>query len=134
MSFVKKSPWLFHLNTGGCNGCDIEIVSCIAPGFDIERFGCRLVGSPRHADIILVTGPVNRHSLERIKRVVHQSPKERVVIGLGSCTISGGMFKESYNTDPPLDKHLPVTLYIPGCPPKPEAIIAGLKKALEALK
>ncbi len=134
MTFVKKSPWIFHLNTGSCNGCDIEAVACVTPGFDIERLGAKLVGSPRHADIILVTGPVNKHSLERIKTVVEQAPKGKVIVGIGACTISGGLFKDSYNTDPPLGKHMPVTMYIPGCPPKPEAIIAGLAKALEALK
>ena len=133
MDFIKKSPWLYHLNTGGCNGCDLEILACLTPKFDVERLGCVLKGSPRHADILLVSGIVTKKSLERVKRVYAQMPKKKIVIALGSCGATGGIFKEGYNTAGPIDKIMPVDMYIPGCPPRPQAIIYGIKKALERL-
>jgi membrane-bound hydrogenase subunit mbhJ len=134
MDFIKKSPWIYHLNTGGCNGCDLEVIACLTPRFDIERFGCVMKGSPRHADILLVSGIVTRKTLDRVKRVYAQMPKKKIVIALGSCGITGGIFKEGYNEAGPIDRIIPVDMYIPGCPPRPEAIIYGIKKALERLE
>lgn len=127
---LLKSPWVFHLSTGSCNNCDIETLDCLTPRFDIERFGMLLVGSIKHADVLLVTGSCNRMSVERLKRLYEQVPKPCLVVGIGTCTGSRGMFVESYNCPVPLDHIIPVDVYIPGCPPKPEAIMAGVVKLI----
>ena len=131
---LLKSPWVFHLSTGSCNNCDIEILDCLTPRFDIERFGMLLVGSIKHADVLLVTGSVNRQCISRIKDLYEQMPKPCLVVGIGECSLSRGMFIHSYNCPVPLDKIIPVDVYIPGCPPKPEAIIAGVVKLIEKVK
>ncbi|HDD64874.1 MAG TPA: NADH-quinone oxidoreductase subunit NuoB [Firmicutes bacterium] len=132
---LKKSLWVYHLCTGGsCNNCDIEILDCLTPRYDIERFGMVLVGSPRHADVLLCTGIVNKKCLKRVKEVYNQTPKPCVVVAVGTCACSGGIFRDGYEMAGPLDKVIPVDVYIPGCPPKPEAIIAGIVKFLEKLK
>jgi Ni,Fe-hydrogenase III small subunit len=132
---LLKSPWVFHLATGSCNNCDIEILDCLTPRFDIERFGMRLVGSIRHADVLLVTGSCNRKSMLRVKKIYEeQVPKPCVVVAVGECAMSRGMFLHSYNCPRPLDKDIPVDVYIPGCPPKPEAIIAGVVKLINKIK
>jgi len=130
----EKSPWLFHLNTGSCNGCDIEIVSVITPRYDAERMGFKLTGSPRHADIILVTGPITSQSKDRLIRTLAQVPDPKVVVSIGSCPRSTNVFNGSYSVEGPLDKYVPIDVSIAGCPPKPEAIIDGLAKAIEILK
>jgi len=130
---LKKSPWVFHVAAASCNNCDIEILAALTPRFDIERFGIVLVGSPRHADALLVTGVINRKTLPRVIRVYEQTPKPCLVIGVGACSCSKHMFEDSYNVVGPYDKHIPVDVYIPGCPPKPEAIILGVVKALQKL-
>lgn len=131
---LLKSPWVFHLSTGSCNNCDIEILDCLTPRFDIERFGMLLVGSIRHADVLLCTGSVNRKCLPRVKQIYDEAPKPIVVVAIGECSLSRGMFIHSYNCPVPLDKIIPVDVYIPGCPPKPEAIIAGVVNAIEKIK
>jgi Ni,Fe-hydrogenase III small subunit len=130
---LKKSPWVFHVAAASCNNCDIEILDVLTPRFDVERFGIVLVGSPRHADALLVTGFLNRKSLPRVLRVYEQTPKPCLVIGVGTCTCSKHLFSSSYNAVGPYDKYIPVDVYIPGCPPKPEAIILGVVKALGKL-
>ncbi len=130
---LKKSPWVFHLGASGCNNCDIEVIDCLTPRFDVERFGILLVGSPRHADVLLVSGMINRHALPRVKRVYEQTPNPKIVVAIGSCPLTGHMFRDSYNYVMPLDKIIPVDIYVPGCPPKPEAIISGIVKALKKL-
>ena len=127
---LLKSPWVFHMSTGSCNNCDIEILDCLTPRFDIERFGMILAGSIRHADVLLVTGSANRKSMERVKRLYEQVPKPCLVVAIGECSLSRGMFIHSYNCPVPIDKIIPVDVYIPGCPPKPEAIIAGVVKLI----
>jgi len=129
--FRKKSPWLLHFNTGGCNGCDIELIAALTPRYDVERFGMQLRGSPRHADILVVTGPVTRQTKDRLIRIYEQMPEPKLVVAVGSCPASGCVFHDCYNVLGPLDKFIPVDAYVPGCPPKPEAIIFGLVKALE---
>ncbi len=124
-----RSLWVFHLNTGSCNGCDIEIVALLTPRYDVERFGIKLVGSPKHADVLLVTGPVNRKMLPRLKLIYDQTPDPKAVIVVGTCGSSGGVFYDSYNIVGPVDKHIPVDVYVPGCPIRPEAIINGVLKA-----
>ena len=131
---LLKSPWVFHLSTGSCNNCDIEVLDCLTPRFDIERFGMILAGSIKHADVLFVTGSVNRQSAIRLKRVYAQAPKPIFVVAVGECSLSRGMFIHSYNCPLPLDKVIPVDVYIPGCPPKPEAIIAGVVKMIEKVK
>lgn len=126
-----KSPWLFHLNTGSCNGCDLEIVAALTPRYDIERLGCMLVGSPRHADVLLITGPVTRQMLPHVIRVYEQVPEPKVVVAVGSCAISGGPFIGSQMIEGPLDKIIPVDVYVAGCPPRPEAIIRGVVTAVK---
>jgi len=122
------------MSTGSCNNCDIEILDCLTPRFDIERFGMILAGSIKHADILLVTGSGNRKSMERVKRIYEQMPKPALVVAVGECAMSRGMFIHSYNCPVPIDKIMPVDIYIPGCPPKPEAIIAGIVKLIEKVK
>ncbi len=127
---LKKSPWAFHLSTGSCNNCDIELLDALTPRFDVERFGILLVGSPRHADILFVTGIVTVQALPRLIHVYNQIAKPCLVIALGTCACTGGIFDGSYHQIGPVDKIIPVDVYIPGCPPKPEAIISGVVKAL----
>lgn len=130
---LLKSPWVFHLCSGSCNNCDIEILDCLTPRFDVERFGMLLVGSVRHADVLLCTGIVNKQGEPRVKRIYEQTPKPCVVVAVGSCALSQQIFKGSYAAARPLDEVIPVDVYIPGCPPKPEAIIAGVMKLIEKM-
>ena len=126
---LKRALWIYHVNTGSCNGCDIEIVASLTPRYDIERFGIKLVGSPRHADVLLVTGPVTRQMEPRLRRVFAQTPDPKVVMVIGSCGAEAGVFHESYNLVGPVDQIIPVDVYVLGCPPRPEAIIEGVVKA-----
>ena len=136
---LKKSPWVYHVAASPCNNCDIEILDLLTPRFDVERFGIKLVGSPRHADALLVTGCVNRHVKPRVIEVFNATPKPRVVFLIGACACSMTMFKDSYNTTEPADKIFravdpdAIIAYVPGCPPKPEAMILGVVKALQTL-
>lgn len=130
---MEKSPWLYHLNTGSCNGCDIELVSVITPRYDAERLGFKLAGSPKHADIVVVTGPITEQSRERLVRTLEQIPEPRVIVSMGSCPRSCNVFAGSYSVAGPLDKYVPIDVSIAGCPPKPEAIIQGLARAAEIL-
>ena len=131
---LAKSPWVFHLSAGSCNNCDIEILDLLTPRFDVERFGALLVGSARHADALLVTGAMNRKSAKRVRTVYEQTAKPCLVIAFGACALGQGIFREGYSITVPLDEIIPVDVYIPGCPPKPEAMIAGIVKGLEKLK
>ncbi|WOF16363.1 NADH-quinone oxidoreductase subunit B family protein [Methanoplanus sp. FWC-SCC4] len=131
---LKRSLWVFHFNSGSCNGCDIEIVASLMPRYDPERFGIKLVGSPRHADVLLVTGPVVHAMADRLRRVYEQTPDPKVVICVGACGQSGGAFFDSYNLDGPVGEVIPVDVYVPGCAPRPEAIIYGVVKAIAKLE
>lgn len=125
-----KSPWLFHLNTGSCNGCDIEVVAAVTPRYDVERLGCVLVGSPRHADVLLITGPVTRQMVSRVIRVYEQVPEPKAVVAIGSCAASCAPFLGSYAVKGPVDRVIPVDAYVIGCPPRPEAIVRGIVDAI----
>ena len=127
---LTKSIYVFHLSSGSCNNCDIEVLDCLTPRFDIERFGIVLVGSIKHADVLLCTGSANRQTIPRIKKLYNDMPKPGFVVALGACGSSRGLFKDSYNTGAPLDEIIPVDAYIPGCPPKPEAMIGGIVKLI----
>jgi len=136
---LKKSPWVFHVNAGACNNCDIEIVDLLTPKFDVERFGIKLVGSPRHADALLVTGVGTRQAAKRLQEVYRQTPKPCVVFAIGACACGTGIFNSGYHVVGPVDKIIKeidpnaIIAYVPGCPPKPEAMISGVVKALSAL-
>ena len=130
---AAKSPWLFHINAGSCNGCDIEIVSVLTPRYDAERVGFKLTGSPRHADIAVVTGPVTKQSLPRVLRTLEQIPEPKCIVTCGSCPQSGNVFKDSYSVAGPLSRYVHVDVDIAGCAPKPEAIIDGLLLAAKIL-
>ncbi len=129
-----NSPWVIHFNSGSCNGCDIEILATLTPRYDVERFGVKLQGSPRHADVLICTGPVTRQARERLERVYEQMPEPKFVIAVGSCAISGGAFQGCYNVIGHVDEVIPVDVYVPGCPPRPEAIIDGVVKLLGKLQ
>ncbi|MCL0042176.1 NADH-quinone oxidoreductase subunit B family protein [Thermodesulfovibrionales bacterium] len=131
---LSRSPWLFHLNTGSCNGCDIEILTALTPTFDLERFGAKLVGTPRHADIILATGPVTVKALPKVLKVYEQAPDPKIVVVVGNCGCSGGIFEGGYPVVGPLNKIIPVTAYVIGCPPRPQAILHGVAEVIKVLR
>jgi len=125
-----RSLWVYHANTGACNGCDIEVINVLTPYYDAERFGIKLVASPRHADVLLVSGPVTRQVVEATKRLYEAVPSPKLVFAIGSCACGGGIWFDTYNVVGGADKVIPVDFYIPGCPPKPEAILYGVAVAL----
>ena len=129
-----NSPWLLHFNSGSCNGCDIEILATLTPRYDLERFGVKLMGSPRHADVLVCTGAITRQARDRLLRIYEQMHEPKFVIAVGACALSGGVFHDCYNVMGGIDHLLPVDAYIPGCPPRPEAIIDGVVKLLGSLK
>ncbi len=129
-----KSPWIIHFNTGACNACDIEIVAAITPRYDMERFGVQLKGTPRHADVLVCSGPVTRQIRERLVRIYEQMPEPKFVVAVGTCACSGGVFEGCYNVEGGIDSVIPVSAYIPGCPASPEAIIDGVVKLLKSLE
>ena len=131
---AAKSPWLFHINAGSCNGCDIELVAVLTPRYDAERLGFELAGTPRHADIVVVSGPITAQSKDRVIRTIEQVPDPKVIVTLGSCPRSCNVFKGSYSVVGPLDKYVDIDVSIAGCAPKPEAIIDGLALATQILK
>ena len=130
---MSKSPWLFHINAGSCNGCDIELVAVLTPRYDAERLGFKLTGTPRHADVVVVTGPVTKQVLPRVLRAISQVPEPRVIVTMGYCPQSGNVFRGSYSVAGPLSKYVDVDVDIAGCAPKPEAIIDGLALAMKIL-
>ncbi len=130
---LTKSIWVFHAACSPCNNCDIEILDVLTPRYDVERFGIQLVGSVRHADVLLVTGVPNRKTAERLKALYAQAAKPCLVVAIGQCAGGGCMFTPSYNYIKPVDEIVPVAAYVPGCPPKPEAIIMGVVKLLKSL-
>lgn len=131
---IRYSPWLVHFNTGACNGCDIEVLAAITPLYDPERFGVKLAPSIRHGDILVVTGAVTKKAAERLKILYDQMPCPKFVIAVGACAVDGGVFSKSYSVVGGADRVVPVTIYVPGCPPRPEAILEGIVKLLEVVK
>lgn len=138
----SKSPWLAVLHCGGCNCCDIEALAVLTPRFDVERFGILWKQNPRHADVLVAIGCVSKHSKVFVKRIYDQMLEPKAVIALGSCACTGGVYmegrgeniEETHTIIGGVDKAMPVDVFIPGCPPKPEAIIQGVALALEKFK
>ncbi|BCS81465.1 NADH-quinone oxidoreductase subunit B family protein [Anaerocellum diazotrophicum] len=131
---LKKSPWIIHYDCNSCNGCDIEILATLTPVYDVERFGIINVGNPKHADILVVSGSVNHRNARVLKAIYEQMPHPKAVVAVGACACSGGIFKECYNTLGGADTVVPVDVYVPGCAPRPEAIMEGILKAAQLLE
>ena len=134
MTAFKKSPWVIHYDASSCNGCDIEVLACLMPNFDVERFGIINTGNPKHADIFLVTGSVNVQNAPVVRNIYAQMPEPKVVVAIGICGTSGGIFRECYNVLGGIDMVIPVDVYVPGCAARPEAIIDGVVRALDILE
>jgi Ni,Fe-hydrogenase III small subunit len=121
------------MNAGSCNGCDIELVACLTPRYDVEQLGIQIKGSPRHADILCISGPVTHNTLEAIQTVYGQVMAPKAVVAIGSCPASTNVFVGSPSVDGPLNVHIPVDVFVAGCPPRPDAIIQGIAKAVGIL-
>lgn len=129
----KKSPWIMHYDCTSCNGCDIETLACLTPLYDAERLGIINVGNPKHADILLVTGSVNKRNERVLKNIYNQMPDPKCVVAIGACACTGGIFKECYNVLGGVENVIPVDVYVPGCCARPEAIIDGIVQAIGKL-
>ena len=134
MSSIHKSPWLLHYDGSSCNGCDIEVLACTTPVYDVERFGVINTGNPMHADIFLITGGINSQNASVVKQIYEQMPQPKVVIAVGTCACTGGIFKECYNIKGGADTVIPVDIYVPGCAARPESIIDGVVKGVALFK
>jgi Ni,Fe-hydrogenase III small subunit len=131
---LTRSLNVFHLAGSACNNCDIEILDALTPKYDLERFGITLVGSIRHADVLLLSGIFNRKSRLRLMELLDQAPKPYLVVAIGGCPASGLMFRNSYNFFAAPGEYVPIDAFIPGCPPKPEAVISGVVTVINALR
>jgi len=131
---LAKSPWIIHVNVNSCNGCDIEVVACLTPLYDAERFGVLNIGTPKQADIMVVTGSVNYKNVNVLKNIYNQIPDPKVVLAVGACAATGGIFHDCYNVIGGVDQVIPVDAYVPGCTPRPEAILDGVVAALSILE
>lgn len=144
LKVIKKSIWVFHLNTGSCNACDIEILDVLTPYFDVERFGIKPVVSPRHADLILLTGPITRKTLPKVVNALRAVPRPRLVLAIGACAVGGGIWHDSYGVAGGVEAlkkileengvEIDKLVYVPGCPARPEAIIYGVAVLLGLAK
>jgi ech hydrogenase subunit C len=134
MTYLSKSPWILHYDATSCNGCDIEVLASLTPMYDVERFGIINTGNPKHADIFVITGSVNEQNREVVRNLYEQMPNPKVVVAVGICACSGGVFRECYNVAGGIDKIIPVDVYIPGCAARPESIIDGIVTALGILE
>ena len=131
MGKVKRSPWLLHYDASSCNGCDIEVLACMTPVYDVERFGVVNTADPMQADILLVTGGVNSQSAAVVKQLYDQMARPKAVVAVGICACTGGVFKDCYNINGGVDTVIPVDVYVPGCAARPESIIDGVVKAVQ---
>ncbi len=125
----KRSPWVYRLNAGSCNGCDIEVAPCFCPRYDAEQIGAVLQGSPKHADILLVSGPITLRTKAILEDIYAQIPAPKAVIAVGSCPASGNVFAGSPTVVGSAEEVVPVDLYVPGCPPRPQAILEAIQTA-----
>ena len=130
----KKSPWVIHYDASSCNGCDIETLACLTPVYDVERLGIINTGNPKHADIFVVTGSVNEQNKSVVRNIYQQLPEPKVVVAVGVCASTGGIFRDCYNISGGVDTVIPVDIYVPGCAARPEAIIDGIAKAMGLLE
>lgn len=128
-----RSLAIREVDAGSCNGCDNEVNAMNSPYNDLERFGMHFVASPRHADMLLVTGPATRNMELALVKTYNATPDPKLVVAVGACACGGGIFKDSYSTRNGIDKVIPVDVYIPGCPPRPQALIYGILKAIERI-
>lgn len=128
-----KSPWIYCLNTGACNGCDIEIAASLTPRYDAEQLGVRREGSPKHADILVVSGPVTLRTRDALLDIYQQMPGPKAVVAIGSCPASGNVFAGSPTVLGSVDQFIPVDVYVAGCPPRPQAILQGIAQAARLL-
>lgn len=128
-----KSLWVLHYDCGSCNGCDIEVLAALTPKFDVERFGIVNIGNPKHADVLVVTGPANRRNQAVVKNLYEQMPDPKLVIAVGTCACTGGVFHNCPNILGGVDKVIPVDVYVPGCAARPEQIIDAVVLALKKL-
>lgn len=126
-----KSPWLLHYDGSSCNGCDIEVLACLTPVYDAERLGVINTGDPLQADILVITGGVNSQNEATVKQLYEQMADPKVVVAIGVCACTGGVFKECYNIKGGVDTTIPVDVYVPGCAARPQAIIDGILKGIE---
>lgn len=133
MSFIQKSPWLIHYDGSSCNGCDIEVLACLTPRYDVERFGIINTGNPKHADLFLITGSVNTQNVDVIKNIYDQMGEPKVVIAVGNCANTGHFYADCYNILGGVDKVIPVDVYCPGCAARPESIIDAVVQGLAVL-
>jgi len=131
---LGRSLHIREVDAGSCNGCEVEIVGLNSPVYDIERFGIHFVASPRHADMLLVTGPVSRNMELALRKTYAATPEPRLVVAVGACGCSGGIFGQNYATLGGIDKVIPVDVYIPGCPPNPFALLEGILMAMGRMK
>lgn len=134
MTYLKRSPWIVHYDASSCNGCDIEVLACLTPMYDVERFGIVNTGNPKHADIFVVTGSINEQNKAVVRNIYDQIPEPKVVVAVGICATSGGVFRECYNVSGGIDTILPVDVYVPGCAARPESIIDGIIRSLAILE
>jgi ech hydrogenase subunit C len=127
---VKRSPWLLHYDGSSCNGCDIEVLAALTPVYDAERLGVVNTGDPMQADIFLITGGINAQNAPVVKQLYDQMPRPKVVVAVGVCACTGGIFKETYNVLGGADTVIPVDIYVPGCAARPQSIIDGIVQAV----
>jgi ech hydrogenase subunit C len=133
-NIMAKSPWIVHVNCNSCNGCDIELLACLTPLYDAERFGVINIGTPKQADILVVTGSVNHKNINVLKNIYSQMPSPKAVVAVGACASTGGIFHSCYNVIGGADEVIPVDVYVPGCCPKPESILDGIVQAAGILE
>jgi Ni,Fe-hydrogenase III small subunit len=127
-----RSLAIRHVDAGSCNGCELEIHACNSPHYNLERLGIRFVASPRHADLLLVTGPVSRHMEVALKRTYDATPEPKLVVAVGDCGCTGGIFGESYASCGRVSNVIPVDVAVPGCPPAPLDILRAILTAVSA--
>jgi Ni,Fe-hydrogenase III small subunit len=134
LQIVSRSLWIHPAMAGGCNGCHLEILACLSPSYDLERYGVRFASCIRRADAILISGSMTHRNLRRMKQIHLEMQKPGLVVAVGTCALGHGIFEGGAVVSKPVDAILPVDLYIPGCPPKPEAVISGLGKLIQFIR